>query len=359
MKRYLLSFYLSNSFLKSYKYRKRDLIGPRSNRLTTVIAEISGSGDNDVARSTDLIDACIDAGADLIKVQTLIPEETAVESHIISHGLWEGKNLRDLYEISATSVENQARIFEHCNKHSIPIFSSPFGLKALRFLEEIGCQAYKIASLEMQHIPLLEGIAATNKSVIMSTGTWSVEDIEWSYNFLRERTCADVKVMHCMCSYPTELSKLRLGRIRNLEDLLRTDIGFSDHSTSTKSGAYAVLAGARILEKHVSFKDDRRCVDDAFALVPDELTLYVQQVRICEAMLDIDSDDEQERENTEYRRSLFYNCDLPAHTEILEDFFDVLRPSSGISPVLAGNLVGRRLKQSVMKGQPVRESDAE
>ena len=90
MKRYLLSFYLSNSFLKSYKYRKRDLIGPRSNRLTTVIAEISGSGDNDVARSTDLIDACIDAGADLIKVQTLIPEETAVESHIISHGLWEG-----------------------------------------------------------------------------------------------------------------------------------------------------------------------------------------------------------------------------------------------------------------------------
>ena len=158
--------------------------------------------------------------------------------------------------------------------------------------------------------------------------------------------CADVKVMHCMCSYPTELSNLRLGRIRGGGSSWLI-LGFQI-TRLVQRRAYAVLAGARILEKHVSFKDDRGYDDDGFALVPDELTLYVQRVRTREAMLDVSSVDEQERENTKYRRSLFYNCDLPA-AQVLEDFFDVLEPSSGISPVLAGNLVGRRLKQSVMK----------
>lgn len=58
----------------------------------------------------------------------------------------------------------------------------------------------------------------------------------------------------CISQYPAQLESLELYRLHH-QDGLRPWDGFSDHSASVLSGAVAVGAGARIIEKHVRLSD--------------------------------------------------------------------------------------------------------
>ena len=84
------------------------------------------------------------------------------------------------------------------------ILSTPFDEGAVEFLESLNVPAYKIASFENIHHPLLKKIASTGKPVIMSTGMASISELADSVDILRRGGVKDLVLLklyeHLSCN---------------------------------------------------------------------------------------------------------------------------------------------------------------
>ena len=122
-------------------------------------------------------------GADAIKLQTYKPNTITLNSNqkdfkIPKKSPWfKYKNLWNLYK-NAHTPGNGIKKYLRGKKKQIIFFLKPFDETAVDFLEKIGCQAYKIASPEINHIPLIERVSKTKKPVILSTGLANYSEIK-------------------------------------------------------------------------------------------------------------------------------------------------------------------------------------
>ena len=113
-------------------------------------------------------------GADLIKIQTYTPDSLTINSkkkdfEIKKNNPWgKKKYLWNLYKKAQTSNDLTSKIFKFAKNIGVEIFSSPFDVKSVDLLEKLKCPAYKIASPEINHIPLIERVAETKKPIILS-----------------------------------------------------------------------------------------------------------------------------------------------------------------------------------------------
>ena len=147
-----------------------------------IIAEISGNHKGKKSRFLQLIKSACENGADLIKIQTYETKDLTLlkkEKYLkITHGIWKGKYLKDLYEKACTPLSWHKEAFDIAKKYKKTIFSSPFSIRGVDFLEKLKVPLYKIASFENNHFPLLKKIAKTGKPVIMSTGLATLAEIK-------------------------------------------------------------------------------------------------------------------------------------------------------------------------------------
>ncbi|MDW8297577.1 MAG: N-acetylneuraminate synthase family protein, partial [Raineya sp.] len=162
------------------------------NHKPFLIAEMSGNHNQSLERALQIVDAAVDAGADAIKLQTYTADTLTIDyrenEFFISdkNSLWKGKSLYELYQEAYTPWEWHKPIFEYAQKRGIIAFSTPFDETAVDFLEDLNVPAYKIASFENNHLPLLKKVAQTGKPVIMSTGASTLSMIEEAVQTLRE-----------------------------------------------------------------------------------------------------------------------------------------------------------------------------
>ena len=153
-----------------------------------IIAEMSGNHNQRLERALALVDAAADAGVDALKLQTYTADTISMDTGYViredGQSLWEGKSLYQLYQEAYTPWEWHAAIFERARQRGLLAFSSPFDESAVDFLEKLDVPAYKIASFENAHWPLLRRVAATGKPVIVSTGAATV----WTLTFQKRST---------------------------------------------------------------------------------------------------------------------------------------------------------------------------
>ena len=178
-----------------------------------VIAEMSGNHNQSLERALEIVDAAARAGAHAIKLQTYTADTMTLDKRGGSfeinddQSLWSGKNLHDLYKLAYTPWEWHAPIMERARQQGLICFSSPFDETAVDFLEGLNVPAYKIASFENNHLPLIAKAAATGKPLIISTGMASLGELDLAVKTARDAGCNQLILLKCTSTYPASPEK--------------------------------------------------------------------------------------------------------------------------------------------------------
>jgi pseudaminic acid synthase len=331
-----------------------------------VIAEAGSNHNRDLDTAFRLIDVAAEAGADAVKFQTYTAEglysrRTPDMSYLKDQGLvGERESVWDLIKRVEIPWEWHADLAEHARKAGITFFSTPFQEEAVDLLEGIGVPAYKIASYEVNHLPLIERAARTGKPLLISTGMASLGDIERALDTATAAGARDLLVMHCAVNYPPRFEDLNLRAIATLQAAFRIPIGWSDHTPGHTADVVAVALGACAVEKHFTLSRDQEGPDHPFALEPHELAAMVTAIREAEASLGSSVKRVTEAEAEMFRlgrRSIVASRDVAAGATLTRDDLAIKRPGFGIPVHDLDQVVGRHAARALEQDEVLRWDD--
>jgi N-acetylneuraminate synthase/N,N'-diacetyllegionaminate synthase len=321
-----------------------------------VIAEAGVNHDGDVETALRMVDAAAAAGADAVKFQMFRAADLATATAPMAayqraataayqRAATKQTSQREMLSRLELSVEEFARIKRRCDERGILFLATPFGRAEVEQLVAMGAPAIKIASTDLTNVELLDAAAATGLPLIVSTGASTCEEIEESVKHLAPYGAADrLVLLHCVSRYPAPIGSINLRVIRTLREAFGVPAGLSDHTTSTRTGALAVAAGACVLEKHFTLDRGAAGPDHAMSLSADELAAYIAAVREAESSLGdgVIGMNEGEHEVREAaRRSVVASVAIAKGTRIARSMLTIKRPGTGIPGARIEEVAGR------------------
>ena len=323
-----------------------------------VIAELSGNHNQNKERAFKLIDAAHDAGVQVIKLQTYTPDTITMniehEEFVISdpQSLWFGRSLFSLYQEAHTPWDWQSEIFSYAKTRGMVCFSSVFDFSSVEFLEGLNITAYKIASQEITHLPLIELVASTGKPIIMSTGMASLSEIDCAVNLVRKTSKSEIALLKCSSSYPAPVEHSNVKTIPFMRDLFDCEVGLSDHTIGIGAPLAAIAQGATIIEKHLTLDRGDGGVDSKFSTEPHEFRQLVREAESCWKALGRVSFGPTSADNASLsgRQSIYISENLNKGDILKSSNMRIIRPNKGLSPKYYSDVKGKRVKCDVERG---------
>ena len=329
----------------SFDYKKKPLI----------IAEISGNHAGNKKKFLNLIIKASQNGADLVKIQTYEPDDITLKNlnFKIKKGIWKGKELWELYKKACTPYEWHHDAFKVAKKYNINLFSTPFSLRALNFLEKKKVNLYKISSFEITDLNLINEIAKTKKPIIISTGLSTISEIKQSLKVIN-RYHNKVIILHCVSEYPTKLVNSNLNRIKELKKTFKKNmIGLSDHTDGIISSICATSLGIVAIEKHMKLRKNDVSEDSKFSILPQDL----KKLKILSEDIFISTfkknKDKINKENLFFRRSIYANRDISKNSILTKKDIKTLRPKIGIDASLFNKVINKKINKKINKNTPI------
>ena len=325
------------------------------------VAEISANHNGSLLHAKKLIKIAKRYGADAVKLQTYTPDTLTLKckksDFKIRGGLWNGKTLWDLYAKAQTPFEWHKELFDYAKKLKIICFSSPFDETAVEFLESLNCPFYKIASFEMNHIPLIKKIAQTKKPMIISTGMANLKEIDLAYNTAKKNGSKEITLLYCVSNYPSKISDFNFNNIRILKERYNCRVGFSDHSTDNKVVAAAIASGAEVIEKHIALEGQKEGFDLAFSLKGKEIKEYGQVIKDTSLMLGKKYffRSKSENQSLQFRRSIYAISDIKKGEKFTKKNLRIIRPGYGVEPVFFEKLINKRSPINIKCEMPIKK----
>ncbi len=326
------------------------------------IAEISANHCGSISHAKKLIKLAKVSGADSVKLQTFTPNTITIKSKKnqfkINSGLWKGKCLWDLYNAAQTPYNWHKELFEYAKKLNITCFSSPFDETAVDFLESLHCPFYKVASFEMCHIPLIKKIARTKKIMIISTGTASLKEIDFTYRIAKKYGAKEIILLYCVSNYPSKISDFNFNNIKILKERYGCKVGFSDHSTDTKIIAAAVAAGAEVIEKHIALKGQEKGFDVVFSAKGKEIKEYKKIITQTYKMMGKNYffRSKSENKSKKFRRSIYAVKNIQKGKKFTSDNIKIIRPGYGLSPFYYDKIINKKSPFDIKSESPIKKS---
>jgi N-acetylneuraminate synthase/pseudaminic acid synthase len=323
------------------------------------VAEMSGNHLKDYGRAVEIIHAAKEAGADAIKLQTYTADSLSLdvdnEYFQIHGGLWDGMTEYELYREASTPWEWQPKLMEVANSLGLECFSSPFDFASVDFMAKLQMPAVKIASYEINDIPLIRRAAKLHKPIIFATGVAYAEDIERALAVCREEGNEEVMLLKCVSAYPTPFEEINLNMIPTLAKTYDCLVGLSDHSMGSVVPVGAVALGAKMVEKHLTLSRADGGPDGAFSMEPKEFKEMVDHIRIMEKALGQSEYDLTEKQKKEHdgSRSLFVVKDVKAGEKITPDNVRSIRPAAGLHTMYYDEVLGKTAVCDIAKGTPL------
>ena len=334
------------------------------NNKTFIIAELSANHNGNINVALETVRAAKRSGADAIKLQTYTADTLTIECKNdffkINHGTaWDGEYLYDLYKRAYTPWEWHKEIYNLAKEEGLICFSSPFDNTAVDFLEELESPIYKIASFEIQDIPLIEYAASKGKPMILSTGIAEIEDIELAIETCKKVGNTDITLLKCTSAYPADPKDANLLTIPDIKSKFGVKAGLSDHTMGIEGPVVAVALGATVIEKHFILDKNIGGPDAHFSLDEKEFTKMVKAVRIAESMMGKVNYEmtEKKKKSRQFSRSLFVVKDVKADEVITKENVRSIRPGFGMHPKYLKEILGKKANRDLEKGTPLQMSD--
>ena len=332
------------------------------NSPTYIIAEMSANHNGDFDRAIKIIDEIKKTGANAVKLQTYTADTITIDCNnpefCLTEGLWKGETLHSLYEKAYTPWDWQEKLKDYAESIGLDCFSSPFDHTALDFMVRINMPAIKIASFEINDIPLIRRAAKTGKPIIISTGIAHLEDIERAIKTCKEENNEKVILLKCTSAYPCPYEDMNIKVISNMRKTFDCLVGLSDHTLGSEVALGAVALGAKVVEKHVTLKRSDGGVDSAFSMEMDEFAQMVSQIRNLEKALGRETYEltEKQESGRSGSRSLYIVKDIKKGEIFTEENVRSIRPGLGLHTMYYDEILGKTATDDFKKGTPLKFS---
>lgn len=332
-----------------------------ANEKPVIIAELSGNHNQSLSRAMGLVEAAADAGVPLIKLQTYTADTLTLDvpdgDFLITDGKspWAGKSLHELYREAYTPWEWHEPIMQRAKELGMQCISTPFDESAVDFLENLNVPAYKIASFENAHIPLIKKVAATGKPIIISTGLATISELSETIQTIKGCGVTDLILLKCTSSYPATADNSNILTIPHMSQLFNCDVGLSDHTLGIGVALAAIAHGAVLIEKHFTLRRSDGGVDAKFSMEPHELKLLVQESeRAWQSLGSISyGPTDAELGSLKFRRSLYISKDMKQGDKLSTENMRIVRPGYGLEPKYYTLLLNKKVNRDVKMGTAI------
>lgn len=318
-------------------------------------AGVNHNGNPDLARQ--LVDVAVEAGCDAVKFQTFKTEKVCSPLAPKAAYQLQTTEAKESQIEMIRKLELPFDAFRELRRYSIDrgitFLSTPFDYESADFLEELPVPAFKIPSGELTNLFFLEHIARKGRPLIVSTGMATMEEVTTAVEVIRATGNQQLVLLQCVSNYPAEPSNMNLRAMLSLEEAFGVSIGLSDHTVGKEIAFAAVALGACVIEKHFTRNHELPGPDHRASLEPQELANLVRGIRNIEAALgDGVKRPAREELNTAdvARRSLVAAKFIPAGTVLTVDMLDILRPGTGLPPMMRSQVLGRLAHHDIEAG---------
>lgn len=325
-----------------------------------VIAEIGGNHNGDFDTALRLIDEAHRAGVDAVKFQTYRAEKLIHQSEpALKLVKTRFKTQLERFKSLEFTYKQYKKLHALAVSKELLFISTPFDEESVDMLEPF-VWAYKIASGDIDNIPLLLAVSKKAKPILLSTGMSTVDEIKTALQRLSKNT---VILMHCVSSYPALDEEVNLNSIPFLKNTFPDRIiGFSDHTVGITASIGAVSLGARVIEKHFTLDKTQPVGDHCLSLEPDEFREMLSHITKLEKMLGLlnkkPSKNEQKMRRR-LRRGIAATVDIKRGSVLNSKMLIPLRPLKGIPVSQYEIVLGKKAKRFIRKGEFISFHDIE
>ena len=315
-----------------------------------IVAESGINHNGNIKIAKNMISQAKECNADAIKFQTFRAQDLASKK----------SKFFKIFKKVEIDYADLGELSDHAKNEGIIFFSTPFSEEAVDVLAELHVPAFKIASGDITHIPLIKKIASKKKPIIISTGMSYFTEINDAVKAIKSEKNNKIIIMHSVTSYPTPSSDANLRAINTLQCRYKYPIGYSDNGEGILVPIIAVSLGARIIEKHFTLSKKMNGPDHSFSADPNELSLLVKNIRETEIILGDGKKNPKpsELQNIQHaRRSIVALVNIKKGSKLTYNNIAIKRPGIGIPPLNFHKVIGFSAKRSIKIDQPIKWSD--
>lgn len=329
-------------------------------RKTLIIAEAGANHNGSLDTAFKLVDAAVEAGADIVKFQT------GKADKIISKYAPKAEYQKRATDVNESQLEmcrkldldypSHEKLKKYCQQKRIMFLSSPFDLESIDMLDGLGLHTFKIPSGEITNLPYLQKIGSLKKKIILSTGMSDLSEVGTALDILvKSGTNKEgITVLHCNTEYPTPYADVNLLAMCTLQETFGTKVGYSDHTLGIEVPIAAVALGASVIEKHLTLDRNMLGPDHKASLEPQEFKRMVLAIRNIEMAL---GDGTKKPSPSEQKNIVIARKSIVAAKDIIkgeiftEASITTKRPGSGINPMKWGHVIGVAAKRDFGKDE--------
>ena len=325
-----------------------------------IIAEAGLNHNGSMKIAKELINQAKITDCDAIKFQTY-KNDSRISSKVkaanyaeIITGIEETPS--EMFNRLALSFNQQEELFNYAKKVGIEMFSTPFDFESVDFLESMDVPVYKLSSMDLVNLPLIQYVAATGKPLILSTGMSTLGQIEEAIDTFSRQGNENLALLHCNSSYPAAAEEMNLKVINNLKNLFKIPVGLSDHTFGLFVSQAAITLGADIIERHFTLD---RTFDGPDHILSSEPSEMKELVSIANKIPRILGDGIKKIKPNEYdtinsQRKCLYASRLIKKGEVIErEMISIKGPGGGLLPRYLDIVIGRVAKSDILSDYPI------
>ncbi|SFL12876.1 N-acetylneuraminate synthase [Lachnospiraceae bacterium KH1T2] len=325
-----------------------------------VIAELGMTHDGSLGQAEAMIIAAAQCGVDAVKLQTHISEAETIHN-APQPPYFKAEPRYEYFKRTAFNMEQWKRLKECAKENNVEFISSPFSIEAIKFLLELGIDAFKVPSGEITNIPYLEFLADAQVPTIVSSGMSSAEEVDTAMEIFLKKNC-NVALMQCTSEYPCDPKHVGFNIIDEYKAKFPgVPLGFSDHTSGEWASIGAFMKGAKLIEKHFTLSKKMYGPDAKMSMEPDEMA------QLCESLKNIDIAMNSPVDKTDvsafkdmkviFQKSIVAITDIPAGTPIELSMLGYKKPGTGLETRYYKDIVGKTAKRDLHFDDIIQKED--